>query len=528
MDLDLREGSREGFEAQVDFGMAGAGAVVEGPLGGGGSWLASARHSWTDLLVDIAEIDAVPSYSDFCARLVYDSSPLDRFAFTGIGALDYVDYTRGSATGDGNPDYGITRSHNLMTGMSWRRLWEEGGYSLTSLSFQEVMYGGEYRRTSTGGLQVLQDSRERAVAFRHGMTWRTGEHAGLDLGVDGRLEADDFDNWFAADTNFSGDPLPPLDVDEKVLAAGCGLYGTLTIPVAPLVEAGLGGRIDYYDRQGAFVFSPRLSVRYEPSEASAFYASTGLYGQPLPAELLSRSDACEDLAVPRAVHATAGYSRLLRDDTRLVAEVYGKEYSDLPYDPAQPGYSILDGLGSEQDLYSFEALVDGGRARAFGVELMVEKKLAGGIYGLLAGSCSRTMYRNPGENWRDRIFDNRWTFTAEGGYRPGGDWELSMRWVYAGGRPFTPLDPEASAEFGRSVYDSTRINGERLPAFHSLNIRADRRFFFSSSTLVAYASLWNVYDRRNVSSVFWNEIEQRPDEILQWGIMPVLGLEYEF
>jgi hypothetical protein len=269
-------------------------------------------------------------------------------------------------------------------------------------------------------------------------------------------------------------------------------------------------------------------LRYEVSDGTALTASAGIFRQDLPSDLIARGGIFADLDDPEAIHAVVGVSHLLQDETRLTLEAYVKEYGSFPYDPTKPGFFILDGLGSEQDLYSFDTLAVGGEARARGIELLVEKKLVSGVYGILAGSYSVAQYRNPGEPWRNRIYDNRITFTAEGGYKPNERLEFSARWVYAGGRPYTPLDLEASALYNRTILDETRINAERLPAFHSLNIRADRRFFFEDSNLVAYASLWNAYGRRNISSVYWNELERREDTILQWGIMPVIGLEYEF
>ncbi|MCK7535749.1 MAG: hypothetical protein MZV63_34550 [Marinilabiliales bacterium] len=59
-------------------------------------------------------------------------------------------------------------------------------------------------------------------------------------------------------------------------------------------------------------------------------------------------------------------------------------------------------------------------------------------------------------------------------------------------------------------------------------MRVDRRFNFRGTALVTYASIWNVYNRRNIAAVYWNSVTGNEDRILQWGIMPVIGLEYEF
>lgn len=523
--ISTREGDRESFQGQADFGMAGFGAVLEGPLGGSGSWLVCARRSWVDLLVEIADVDAVPVYSDMQGRITLDAGPSDRLVLVTAGSLDRVDYGRVRALADGNRDYGTTEGHILFGGASWRRLLGGEAFSTLSLSFNETMYGGEYRRTSTEELSAVQDSRERSATASGTLTARTG-FATIGAGFDARLHADDFDNFYAADTNYAGEPMPELIVDARDGSFDGGVFVECTAPAGPL-ETTLGCRLDL-SRTGAAGLSPRASLSLRLTEALTVEASGGVYRQSLSGELLARDRAYRELPDPWALHGVLGIGQLLSEDSRLTLEAYLKSYRDCPWDPEQPGFSILDGLSSEQGLYTFDTLASGGEARAAGVELMLEKKLVSGIYGLAGVAVSRSEYRNPGQAWRPRIFDNRFILTLEGGYRPSPSWEFSARWVYAGGRPYTPMDVEASAGADRTVLDLDRINGERLPDFHSLNLRVDRRFVFGHSSLTAYASVWNVYGRRNVSAVFWNSTEDRPDELLQWGTMPVLGVEYEF
>jgi hypothetical protein len=75
--------------------------------------------------------------------------------------------------------------------------------------------------------------------------------------------------------------------------------------------------------------------------------------------------------------------------------------------------------------------------------------------------------------------------------------------------------------------DDNRINSSRFPAYHSLNIRADKRFFFEKSTLIAYISIWNVYNRNNAQAIIWNQFDMRPETVSQFGLLPVFGLEWE-
>jgi len=103
-----------------------------------------------------------------------------------------------------------------------------------------------------------------------------------------------------------------------------------------------------------------------------------------------------------------------------------------------------------------------------------------------------------------------------------------MRWIYAGGVPYTPFNIEESKLYHRAVYDKNEINQVRYPDYHSMNIRFDRRFNFSRSNIVFYLSVWNTYNRKNIANYFWNDKEQKQDEVYQWGLLPIFGVEYEF
>ncbi|MBU1707230.1 hypothetical protein KKB28_04875, partial [bacterium] len=113
-------------------------------------------------------------------------------------------------------------------------------------------------------------------------------------------------------------------------------------------------------------------------------------------------------------------------------------------------------------------------------------------------------------------------------YKPNNKWEFSLRWIYAGGAPYTPFDIPASETAQRGVLDGNKVNKERLPDYHSLNIRADRRFHFSATNLILYLGVWNVYNRVNIAGYYWNEIDNIPAKFEQWGILPSIGAEFEF
>jgi hypothetical protein len=527
-EITLRNGAHDGFRGQVDFGMAGFGTVLEGPLGARGSWIAGARRSWVDLLVDISDIDALPTYSDFVLKGVYDASVEHRISLLAFGALDDVDYDIESATEDGNPDYGGTGSTCFVAGLGWRWLWSDQGFTESSLSFRSTTFDGDYRSTTTDEPRAAQDSRESALGLRSSSRWQPRDGLGFRFGTDVSFAFDRFHNTYASDTSYSGGYLPPLEVSCSADFLRTGVFAETILSPAGWIGCSMGLRFDTDGLTETRTLSPRGSLTLKPFDGTEVGLSAGVCRQVLPAELLSRQDDPGILEVPAFTQIVLSYRQLLAADTRLAVEAYRKTGSGFAYDPSQPGFFVLDGVSSEQELYAWGPLVSGSETGSSGIELTLQKRLVNGLYGLVAASVSRSRYRNPGEAWRSRIFDNGWTLTLEGGYRFDGGWEVSSRWLAAGGRPYTPLDLEASGELNRTVLDTTRINAVRYPPYHSLNLRVDRRIDFSGSTLVCYASVWNVYNRRNVTATFWNSHLQREDHVLQWAVMPVVGLEYEF
>lgn len=527
MEVEIREGNREEFDGQIDLSMSGFGTVLEGPMEKG-SWLVCARRSYVDLLVDIADIDALPTYSDFQAKVAYDLNQAHRITFSGLGADDYVDYTWEQAFEDGNDNYGVTDNWNLTAGLGWRWVWPGDGFSNTTVSFTGIHYGGDYFNTVSQNVQAVQNSTERSVTLRNVNSFSPGENLTVDFGLDARQTSNRFDNFYGADTSWSGDYMPEIhtDISSRNLSGGVFASGSVLLSHEITLTAGIRG--DHNGVNGETRVSPRGSLSWEPVQGTAVSASAGIYRQSLPSELISRDEAFSYLEDPSSFHGVVSFRHLLAEEMKLQIEGYSKIYSGFPWDPQQPGYFILDGVSSEQDLYAFTGLESGGEARAYGIEATLQKQLVSGYYGLIAGSCSVSEYRNPGELWRRRIFDNGWTATLEGGYRVSEKWEFSCRWLAAGGRPYTPLDIQSSQEQNRTILDSSRINGERYPWYSSVNIRADRRFNFSESSLVCYASIWNLFNRQNTTATYWNRIENKEDNIYQWGLMPIIGIEYEF
>lgn len=68
-------------------------------------------------------------------------------------------------------------------------------------------------------------------------------------------------------------------------------------------------------------------------------------------------------------------------------------------------------------------------------------------------------------------------------------WESAL---YALGYRMTSSIPAWDAK-RQPYYDFSRFNSERLPAFHQLDMRVDKSFFFRKWSLILYADIQNIY-----------------------------------
>jgi hypothetical protein len=529
MDISFREGDRDATDLQLELSMMGLGLVAEGPLPARkGSWMVSARRSYIDLLIRLMGSGVPVSWSDGQGKVVLDLSPRNRLTFLAVAGLDDSGTQKEDAVKDAESTFGELDTTEYTVGADWFHQWGAAGYSDTSLARSEIRYRESFQDTLSEDLLRKASNADEAWAFRNVNLLRLGRSRRIRFGFEAKRLVSRFDSFQAGTTDVLGNPIPGVTRQASVstdLYSGYAQYSW--DPTSPLTLQ-LGLRADRFESSRAFRLSPRLSLAWRMSSKDTLDASAGVFYQQLPATILVQREASAGLLEPRALHFILGYRRLLTPDTRLSVEVYDKEYDRMPLDPVQPSLFLLDEFYRDNRFAEHGPLVFSGRARSAGVEVLVQKKLAERLYGLASLSYFRTRYRGYDKRWRDRIYDNRFLFCIEGGWKLSRSWEFGVRGNYAGGAPYTPFDLAASQTANKGIFDQALINEARLPAYASLNIRCDRRFNFRGSNLTLSLSLWNVLNRKNVAAVTWNAIGRKPGKILGWGLLPVLGVEFEF
>jgi hypothetical protein len=114
------------------------------------------------------------------------------------------------------------------------------------------------------------------------------------------------------------------------------------------------------------------------------------------------------------------------------------------------------------------------------------------------------------------------------GYQFNRKWEISSRFVFLNGRPYTPFDLTLSQAQNRAVYDLTKVNGVRAPDYVRFDFRVDRTFTVHEKPLVIFAGIENLFNRQNFQELDWNSRSHQPELTHQMGIFPLIGLNWRF
>jgi hypothetical protein len=167
--------------------------------------------------------------------------------------------------------------------------------------------------------------------------------------------------------------------------------------------------------------------------------------------------------------------------------------------------------------------VSGGKGRAYGVELLLQKKLSDvPLYGLASVTLSRSRFTALDGVERPGAFEQKVIINLTAGYQFDERWEASMKFRFATGRPYTPFSSTGS----QNVAEYNTLNVDPL---HGLDIRVDRRWNFSGWNLIAYLDIQNIYNYKNTGSVRWNARERRAElNDSSIGILPSIGVSAEF
>lgn len=295
-----------------------------------------------------------------------------------------------------------------------------------------------------------------------------------------------------------------------------------------------GMRLDYTKDIERWDVSPRFNTRYDIVKdfpRTTVKGGLGLYHQPPQFQESVPPLGDPDVKSNLAIHYGLGVEQEITKQIEASIEGFYKQLDDVVIAEAASSGAFVN--------YS-----NAGTGRAFGAEVLVRYNPDERFFGWLAYTLSRSTRQNgPDEEEYLVSWDQTHILTLLGSYRFGGGWEAGARFRVVSGNLQTPN----VCDFAEEDCDPGRINAlfhaasgaytplsfgafnaERLPVFHSLDLRVDKRWDFEVWRLSAYLDVRNVYNNQNVEGIVYNFDYTNRQFVTGIPILPSIGLRGDF
>ncbi|HEY3381371.1 MAG TPA: TonB-dependent receptor [Vicinamibacterales bacterium] len=554
------------FKGSAALSVTDGNIVAEGKLPGGanGSWLATVRRTYYDLVADRIVGQKLPSFSDVQGKAVWEPKEGSRLSFFTLVSREDTDASfDGNAPGERGSI--LAKARNDVVSARYELQVGNRGTSTTTASWYQnvdrLNFDGSFRpenrrsnsvneqATPLSSLTLSRDVTVKDFSARQefGLILPRGHvvETGFDVHrlMTGVQWAASFDRSLVMGNGSSvqgGAGLPDF-LDSWKPATRTGVWVQDRVPISKRFTAEPGLRVDYSTFNRKTAISPRLSATLKLDRASRLRASGGLYTQSPGWEKLLQSDYFVDitpgggvnLANERSAHAVLSYERDLSAALLVRVEGYYKQFSDM----------IVGRLETEAERvarvaqYDFPASLQGsiprdpiitsyptndGSGNAYGFDVFVSRSGLVGQRGLTGwasytfGIANRTAY---GRSYPFE-YDRRHAVSLVGSYRFGPRFDIAVTARVASGFPRTPavglrvaaaedargrLVP-ARDETGALVYTIDgggvdNLNTARLPFFARVDLRATYRPGGGSGRWELYLDVINVLNRKNAGDI---------------------------
>ena len=462
LDFRTREGDRKRTGFRGAAGASNAGMTAEGPLGKKGSWLAAARKSYLQYIIERTSDDSALGFGfwDAQGKVAYSLGTQHHLT------LSVTDGHSGLSRDLSQRQFGLNTVidsdyHFTLASLAWRWAPAERFYFVNRAGFMRERFANVNRdRTpiAAGGYGEWLWNGDGSFAI--------GPKAELSFGGSVRRLRDDgfYDRLF--------NPPTPAQPVERFRGAGVrsGAYVQQSWSPVLRVQLTAGGRVDYHDVNRVTSASPYAAAALGLWRSARLHLN---WGQSVQYPEISHAfsiGGSRRLLPERATHAQVALEQALGNRTRVRAEVYNRQDRDLlfrsTYDPRVQGGQVVIPP-------PYPEWTNALRGYARGFQVFVQRRAANNLTGWVAYAYGRSWVRD-GVTGNSFVadYDQRHSVRVFGSYRMRPSVNLSGKWLWGSGLPVRGYYEQRGAEY----FLSERRNELRLPDYQRVDVRINKAF----------------------------------------------------
>lgn len=531
-DIKMKDGNNKDYDVSGGVGTIASRVNVEGPIvKDKSSFIVSARRTYADMFLKLSHDTTIRSnklyFYDLNAKANYILGKKDKLFLSGYFGRDVLGFGETF-----NTDWG-----NGTATLRWNHIINSRLFSNTSLIYSNFQYNITIK---SGQDNLFINSHIEDVNFKQDFDLFINNNNKVKFGANvvhhsvspGKITSDN--PGFKSNYSQNKNSWESAAYVSHEVAANDRLNFIYGLRVSNLLVVG-PGNFYQYDSSGNTLdtikynsgqtvasywkLEPRASASYVINKEQSVKASYTRNVQNLHLISNTTSGSPTDLWLPSsnnikpeiADQFSLGYFRNSKNSQlEFSAEVYYKWMQN------QIDYKSGAQLRANDNVES--QLLFGGVGRAYGVELLVRKKV-GRLTGWIGYTLSRTEKKfaeiNSGNYFparQDRTHD----VSVVGIYKLNDHWSFSATWVYYTGSAVTFPSGKYHVN-NQTVFLYTERNGYRMPAYHRLDLSATidsrknkNRKYQSSWTF----GLYNAYGRENAYTIDFKDDPNNPSKTI--------------
>jgi hypothetical protein len=521
-DFRLKDGRNDKWIFNGILGATDLGITLDGPVSKNSSLVFSVRRSYLKFLFSIFNLPFLPVYNDIQFKYKYRIDAKNHITLLGIGAVDdftlNLDAPDKAETDEDREEaqyilnaLPVSTQWNYTAGIKYEHFRQHATTSVIASHSALNTATTKYKdNDSSQPSNLVQDYNSRESETRVRLEddivkdkWKVNYGLGYEYA---RYDTRDF-NRIVTQQGYTERNYSSILTLNKY-----SFFGQVSRTLGDRLTVSAGIRTDANDYSGEMKnpidqLSPRISASYSLTPSINANVNTGIYYQ-LPAyTILGYRDSQEGeltnkdngVTFIQSKHLVGGFEFNLPQNARITVEGFYKRYNNYPF--LLEDSITLANLGADFGTIGNAPVSSTAKGRSYGLEFLLQQKLYNGFFGLLSYTWVRSEFSDKHGSYVPSSWDNRHLVSLTAGKKFGKNWELGIRWLFTGGSPYTPYDVPNTVyrqnwdvrPYG--VPDYNQLNTERISAFHQLDLRIDKKYFFKKWSIDVYLDIQNAYNQ---------------------------------
>lgn len=542
-DLQLRRGNLSKYEHTLRLSLLGVDLFSEGPLKKNkSSYLINYRYSTFGIIDKITTITGIPKYQDLTFKIHNQTKKAGTFDYFFVGGLSGYDFaaktdsslwetSQDRTNRKSGSDIGLTGlSHQIKTG--------EKSY-LKSTLVGQVGRNYDYSRYLLNDL--TQDKRDSLDHY----TYKIGFHTNINTRFSPRhfnktgLRFDaTLSNLFNIRNNQTIAGFDTI-IDASPTTALFAAYSQSKFAISEKSMFTVGLNVNFNTINNKINVEPRLGFRQAFTPKTQLNFGAGLYSK-IENDLIYYSNVYNDgtqikmvnrnIPVQRSGHLVLGVDQVVSKNIKWKNEVYYQHLFNAPASSLS-GYSLIT-----YHYYITPAIMD---ATSTGTNYGLESTLEGYFdkaYFIIAGTVFDSKYVSGDGIERNTEFNSN----MSGSLVCGKDFIIgkkkgkkniistNINISATGGIYYTPVDLEASVNYQRTEYDYSKVNTLRREPTVRVDYSFSYIFNLKKYSGKIFLQIKNLYSNKVVTYDYFDVISQSVKEFTDFGLIPVIGVRFDF